>query len=92
MSDIAALLAGGLVVACAIVGLIFLRYWKASRDGFFLFFAFAFWLQAAQWLYSGLSSPQDEYLPLAYLLRLAAYGLIATAIVRKNLKASPPTE
>jgi hypothetical protein len=85
MNDMSALLAGGLVVACAIVGLIFLRYWKATRDSFFLFFAFAFWLQGGQWLYSGLSGPDNEHLPLAYLLRLAAYGLIVAAIVRKNL-------
>ena len=86
----AVLLAGGLVVACAIVGLFFLRYWKVTRDAFFLYFAFAFWLQGGQWLYSGLTSPENEYLPLAYLLRLAAYGLIVAAIVRKNLESSGP--
>ena len=85
-----ALLAGGLVVACAIVGLFFLRYWKATRDSFFLYFAFAFWLQGDQWFYSGLTGPENEYLPFAYLLRLAAYGLIAIAIVRKNLESSAP--
>ena len=63
-----ALLAGGLVVACAIVGLFFLRYWKATRDSFFLYFAFAFWLQGGQWFYSGLTGPENEYLPFAYLL------------------------
>jgi hypothetical protein len=92
MNDMSALLAGGLVVACAIVGLFFLRYWKATRDSFFLYFAFAFWLQGGQWLYSAVTAPQNEYLPLAYLLRLAAYGLIAAAIVRKNLETSAPRE
>jgi hypothetical protein len=90
MNDMATLLAGGLAVACAIAGLFFLRYWKASRDTFFLYFAWAFWLQGGQWVYSGLSSPESEYLPLVYLLRLAAYGLIATAIIRKNLDSSAP--
>jgi uncharacterized membrane protein len=82
------LLAGGLVVACVIVGLFFLRYWKATRDSFFLYFAVAFWLQGGQWLYSGLTDPANEYLPLAYLLRLAGYGLIVAAIVRKNMASS----
>lgn len=90
MNDLSTLMSGGLVVACAMVGLFFLRYWKATRDSFFLYFAFAFWLQGGQWLYSGLTGPQNEYLPLAYLLRLAAYGLIVAAIVRKNLKTSTP--
>ena len=49
-------------------------------------------MQGGQWLYSGLTGPENEYLPLAYLLRLAAYGLIVTAIVRKNLESSAPRE
>ena len=87
-----AFLAGGLVVACAVVGLFFLRYWKATRDSFFLYFAFAFWLQGGQWFYAGLALPQNDFSPLAYLLRLAAYLLIVTAIVTKNLAFSAPRE
>lgn len=82
-----AMLAGGLVIASAIAGLIFLRYWKSTNDRFFLFFAFAFWLQGGQYLYSGLTGPSNEHLPLAYLLRMAAYALIFAAIVRKNLQS-----
>ena len=84
------LLAGGLVVACAIVGLIFLRYWKATSDSFFLYFAFAFWLQGGQYLYSALTRPGDEHLPVAYLLRMAAFALIVVAILRKNLPSAAP--
>jgi len=83
-----AMLCGGIVLACAVIGLFFLRYWKSSRDSFFLYFALAFWLQGGQWLYSGLSDRDNEYLPLAYLLRLAAYALIVTAIVRKNMESA----
>ena len=78
------MLMGGLVVACAMVGLFFLRYWKATRDSFFLFLACAFWLQGVQWLYSAFTDPVNEHRPLAYLLRLAAYILIVMAIVRTN--------
>jgi hypothetical protein len=92
MNDMAPFLAGGLVIASAIVGLFFLRYWKATSDSFFLYFAFAFWLQAGQWLYAGLARPENEYSPLAYLLRLAAYGLIVVAIVRKNTQSSAPPD
>ena len=86
------LLAGGLVVASAIVGLVFLRYWKTTRDAFFLYFAVAFWLQGGQYLYSGLAGPSNEHLPVAYLLRMAAFVLIVTAIVRKNLESPAPRE
>jgi hypothetical protein len=82
-----ALLMGGLVVACAAVGVCFLRFWKATRDSFFVWFALAFWLQGAQWLYAGLTDPSSEFLPFAYVLRLLAYAMIVVAIVRKNLGA-----
>jgi hypothetical protein len=83
------LLVGALVLASAAIGLCFLRYWKATRDGFFLLFALAFWLQGAQWLYTGLTVASSEFQPLAFVLRLLAYVLIVVAIVRKNLGARP---
>jgi hypothetical protein len=79
-----ALIAGALVMACAVIGLHFLRFWKSTRDGFFLYFAASFWLQGLQWLHSGLVGPQDEYGFVPYVARLVAYGLIVAAIVRKN--------
>ena len=76
------LLSGALVMACLVIGLCFLRFWKTSRDRFFLYFALAFWIQGAQWLHSHLS----DYSPIYYVMRLVAYGLIAVAIVQKNLR------
>ena len=78
------LISGATVMASAIAGLYFLRFWKSSRDPFFLYFAVAFWIQSAQWLHAGLSRAPDDYSPLYYLARLAAYVLIVYAIVRKN--------
>ena len=86
------LLAGGLVVACMVVGLIFLRYWKATDDSFFLYFACAFWLQGAGYLYSAVTGHSDEHVPVAYLLRMAAFALIVAAILRKNLASTAPPE
>jgi hypothetical protein len=80
------LLVGGLVVSCVVIGLFFFRFWKATRDPFFALFAAAFWLHGLQWLYSGITGSSNEYVPLAYLLRLAAYSLIVLAIVRKNMR------
>jgi hypothetical protein len=84
------LLSGALVMACALAGLFFLRFWKASRDPLFVCFALSFWLQGGQWLASSFLEASD-FAPLQYLLRLLAYGLIAYAIVRRNLgKPRPP--
>jgi hypothetical protein len=79
-----ALITGAIVMACATIGLIFLRFWKSSGDRFFIFFALSFWIQGAQWLHSGTLSASSEYSPLYYLARLAAYGLIVFAILNKN--------
>jgi len=72
----ALLLTGALVMACALVGLVFLRFWKASRDQLFLYFAASFWLQGAQWLASAFIEA-SEFAPWQYLVRLFAYALIA---------------
>lgn len=32
-----------LIVTCILAGLFFLRYWRLSGDGFFVWFACAFW-------------------------------------------------
>ena len=78
------LLTGAIVLAAALVGLHFLRFWKATRDRFFLLFALSFFIQSAQWLHSGLYQGTDEYSPLYYLARLLAYGLIGVAILGRN--------
>lgn len=83
------LLTGAIVLAAAMVGLHFLRFWKATRDGFFLLFALSFFIQSAQWLHSGLYQGTDEYSPLYYLARLLAYGLIGVAILRRNAQPEP---
>jgi hypothetical protein len=79
------LLIGAIVMACAAIGLVFLRFWKSGRDAFFIYLAVSFWLQGAQWLHSALVRDATmEYSPYYYLPRLAAYGLIVFAILRKN--------
>ena len=80
------ILSGALVMACAVIGLCFLRFWKTSRDRLFLWFAVAFWLQGVQWLHSALHAHLTDYSPIYYVMRLAAYALIAAAIVQKNLR------
>lgn len=84
------LLTGAIVLAAALVGLHFLRFWKSTGDGFFLCFALSFFIQSAQWLHSGLYQGTSEYSPLYYLARLLAYGLIALAILRRNATGQVP--
>ena len=74
------LIAMGFLVAA----LFFLRYWRQTRDSLFAAFSAAFLLLALnQTLLAFTSIPVEERSPL-YLLRLAAFVLIAAAIVAKN--------
>ena len=64
--------------------LFFLRYWRQTRDRFFLFFAAAFAALAVNWLLLVVYHPSVEYRHLFYVWRLLAFGLILTAIWDKN--------
>ena len=78
------LIVGGIVVASAAAGLFFLRFWRSTRDRFFLLFALAFWIEGLQRYVVFYHFRGDDASPLAYLPRLLAYGLIIAAIVSKN--------
>jgi len=76
-------LCGAASALAAVAGLCFVRYWRESRDRFFAIWAVAFALMAAQWAVSATTVTAElEY--GVYLLRLAAFVLIAGAIVDKN--------
>lgn len=86
--------ASGMVTMGFLVGgLFFLKFYARSRDRFFVAFAAAFWLLALnQALVTIAGVPGDE-VGWLYVLRLVAFGLIALAIVRKNVapdRRGPP--
>jgi hypothetical protein len=82
-----AVLIGAVAMASFVATLFFLRFWRQTRDSFFLLFAIAFGLDAATRFTLGLTNPSDETEPLFYLARLVTFGLIIAAIVHKNRPA-----
>ena len=40
-------LMGAIALASFVAGLFFFRYWRSTRDSFFLYFALSFWIEAA---------------------------------------------
>lgn len=78
------MLLGGIATAAVVAGLFFVRFWRATGDRFFLFFAVAFFLEAFSRLLIGVTGAPREDAPIFYLIRLAAYGLILVAILDKN--------
>jgi hypothetical protein len=79
------MLAGAIAMASLIIALFFLRFWRASGDRFFLYFALSFAIEGLHRVYAVLRDGGGEDSPLHYLIRLLAYGLILWAILEKNL-------
>lgn len=84
MDDIGSLLAGAVAMASCVAALFFLRFWRQTRDGFFLYFAAAFALDAVTRFVLSAADLSEETEPLVYLARLVTFCLIIVAIVRKN--------
>jgi O-antigen/teichoic acid export membrane protein len=85
-----ALLSGGIATASIIAGVFFLRYWRSSRDRFFLYFAASFFIEGVNRFILYLMVGLQEEAPVYYLIRLVAYGLIVLAIVAKNRERRVP--
>lgn len=84
MENLAYLLAGAVAMASCVAALFFLRFWRQTRDGFFLLFSLAFALDALTRAVLALGRLSEETEPLIYLARLVTFGLIIAAIIRKN--------
>lgn len=80
---------GMIIMASFVASLFFLRYWRQTRDRFFLFFALSFLLDATGRVILGLQHYSDEQEPFFYLFRLAAFSVILIAIIDKNWRRRP---
>lgn len=83
--DMDFMLLGAIGLASIMVGFLFLRFWRSSRDRFFLFFALSFLVEGLNRIVLGLAGALNEAEPIYYLIRLLTYGLILVAILDKNL-------
>lgn len=76
---------GGLItMSFVVIGLFFVKFWVRTRDFLFIAFAVAFWLLALNQGLIATSIVPSEERGWTYLLRVAAFVFIATAVVRKN--------
>ena len=83
-ASIGIVLTGAVAMASFVATLFFLRFWRQTRDSFFLLFAVAFAIDAASRFSLGLAPITDETEPFYYVPRLITFGLIIVAIVLKN--------
>jgi len=75
---------GAIVMGFATAGLMFLRYWRRTREKLFRTFAASFFLLAINYLWLAATDiPIEERSPL-FLVRLLAFALIIYAIIDSN--------
>ena len=82
----AAFFSGVVTAGYLLAGLFFARFWSRSRDPLFAAFTAAFWLLALNQILLVIADIPREEQSWTYLLRLAAFSLIAVAVVHKNAR------
>ena len=75
---------GAIAMGWLVAALFFFRFWRHTRDRFFLYFALSFLIEAANRVALGVLWVADEDGALFYSVRVVAYGLILLAIWQKN--------
>ena len=81
-------LAGAVAFGFLVCGLLFLRFWRRTREELFLAFSLAFVLLGLGQTVLALANIPTEERGSLYLVRLAAFLIILAAIYRKN-RAQP---
>jgi len=77
------MLIGAIAMAALIISLFFFRFWRDTKDRFFLFFSIAFIAEGSSRILMYYNY-NDEYEPFIYLVRLFAFMIIMLAIADKN--------
>jgi hypothetical protein len=77
-------LLGVIAMSSLVATLFFIRFWKSTKDAFFLFFAGSFGIETLSRTGLAITHPSLEDFPTFYLLRLASFTLILFAILHKN--------
>jgi low temperature requirement protein LtrA len=77
-------LLGVIVMASLTAGVFFARFWRRTRDPLFLAFALAFTIEGLNRIGFLFVAHPNEGAPAIYIVRLLAFLLILSAIVRKN--------
>jgi hypothetical protein len=85
VNTLADFLAGAVAMAYLVAALYFLKFWRRTKEKFFLSFAAAFALLAANQTVVVFLGPADERSGYAYVLRVVGFMLILGSIAGRNL-------
>ena len=84
MNEQADVISGAIAALSLVAALFFLRFWRSSRDTFFLWFAISFGIEGLNRMAMAVTRQANEDTPVHYVVRLVSYLLILYAIVEKN--------
>ena len=73
-----------------VAAMLFLNYWRTTRDRLFAFFAAAFAVMSVQWTASALAGTDEVHHPYLLLLRVCAFLSIIAGIMDKNHRDRRP--
>lgn len=80
-----AFLVGAVSMGCAVVAVLFIRFWRGTGDRLFLWFALSFAIEAGNRTWYGISGAESDATVWYSLIRLVSYGLFLWAIIEKNV-------
>lgn len=81
-------LSGAVVMGFGTAGLLFLSYWRRTRQPLFLIFAASFVLLAINYAWLAITLIPDEERSPLFLLRLLAFSLIIAAVLQSNRRGA----
>lgn len=82
--NLVSVLAGATAMASLVAALFFLKFWRRTKDSFFLLFAAAFAIDALGRFMLAVVQLSDIAEPIYFLHRLVMFAIIALAIAKKN--------
>lgn len=88
MANLVSVLSGATAMAGMVAALFFLKFWRRTKDTFFIIFAAAFAIDALGRFVQAVVQVSDIAEPAYFLPRLLMFGLIVVAIIRKNAPGS----
>lgn len=83
------ILLGSIGMASLVAGLFFLRFWRDTRDRFFLFFSVSFFVEGLNRFALAMTTDPNEGRPFFYFVRFLSFLLIIVAIADKNMAKRP---
>lgn len=82
-------LIGAIAMSSLTAGLFFLRFWKDTKDRFFLFFAISFFVEGLNRFALAMTTNPNEDRPFFYFVRFLSFLIILIAIADKNWSKRP---